>query len=102
VLRAPLLVAERVAFLQVGAGAKRLVPGPSDDRAAVPLFVPEALEKFTQLERHPRIEGIGDLGAVERRQENVVRPVLHPERGILPHACLAEDGASRPALTAAA
>src|SRR5262249_38088647 len=86
VLLTPLLVAERVALLQVRAGAKRLVALTGEDQAAVPLFGLERLEKFAELERRPGIEGVGDLGAGERREQNAVRLLLHPQRGVLGHA----------------
>src|SRR5260221_1359842 len=87
VLRAPLSVAERTALLQIGAGAKRLVPGAGDDNAPVRLYGQEALEKFTQLERRSGVEGVGDLGTVEGHKENSFRLFLHPQRGVLFHAC---------------
>src|SRR5262249_18209975 len=79
-LRAPLLGAERIALLQVGAGAKRFVARSRDDDAAASLFGLEVLEKFTQLKRGAGVERVGDLGAVERRQNYIVRPLLDPQR----------------------
>jgi len=81
VLRAPLSVAERTALLQIGAGAKRLVPGAGDDNAPVRLFGQEALEKFTQLERRSGVEGVGHLGAVEGRQQDIAGQTIHVNGG---------------------
>ncbi len=83
-LRVPLFVAERFALLQIGAGAKGPVAGAGDDDASVPLFGPEALEKFTQFERRSGVERIGDLGAIERRQQYVAGLFFDPQRLAIP------------------
>src|SRR5256885_485903 len=88
VLRAPLFVAERIALLQIGAGAKGPVASARDDNASAWLFVPEALEKFTQFERRSGVEGIGDLGAIERHQQYIAGLFFDPQRLAIPiHAC---------------
>src|SRR5882762_10259283 len=71
VLRAPLFVGERIALLQIGTGAEGLFAGARDDNASVRVFGAEALEKFTHFERRSGVEGVGDLGAVQRRQQYI-------------------------------
>src|SRR5260221_9571898 len=84
VLQAPLFVAERIALLQIGTGAKGLLAGARDDDASARLFGPEALEKFTQCERRSGVERIGDLGAIERRQQYVAGFFFDPQRLAIP------------------
>ena len=87
-LRAPLFVAERFALLQIGAGAKGPVAGTRDDDASAWLFVLEALEKFAQFERRSGVEGVGNLGAIERHQQYIAGLFFDPQRLAIPiHAC---------------
>src|SRR6266702_7666793 len=89
VLRAPLLLAERVALLQVGAGAEGLVARAGEHDAAAPPLGLKAFEKLAEVERSPRVEGVGDLGPVEGRQKQVTGRFLHPRRVVFPlHAAL--------------
>jgi hypothetical protein len=97
VLRAPLLAGERVAFLEVGSGAEGLLARAREHHAAAPLLGLEAPEKIAQVERCLRVERIADLGAVEGREEDILRPFLHPQRGVLLHACSAAGRPPRPA-----
>ena len=61
-----------------------VITGARDDNASVRLFGEEPLEKFTQFERRSGVEGVGDLGAVERRQQYIAGPFFDPQRLAIP------------------
>src|SRR5256885_1165888 len=79
VLRAPLFVAERIALLQIGAGAKGLVAGARDDDAPIRLFGPKAPEKLAQVERRSGVESDENRGAIERDQQYTAGLLFDPQ-----------------------
>src|SRR6266581_4526314 len=62
------------------AGADGLVARAGEHDAAAPPLGLEAFEKLAEVERSPRVEGVGDLGPVEGRQKQVTGLFLHPQR----------------------
>src|SRR5882762_6539635 len=83
----PLLVGERAPLLEIGSRAEGSLTRAGEHDAAMPLLGLESTENVAELERGLGVESVGDLGAVEGHQENRFRPILHPQGGVLLHAC---------------
>ncbi len=80
VLRDPLLIVERSAFLEIGTRAECPLACAGEDHAAMPLSGRDLAENAVQIECGLGVEGIGDLGAVESREEDAIRPFFQPQR----------------------
>ena len=73
VLRAPGLVRHALAFLEIAAGAERLVACPGDhDAAQVTGIERERHEELLQIAPHLRVERVAELGTIESDEEEPV------------------------------
>jgi len=72
------------AFLQVAAGAERLVAGSGhDDRATGQGIGVDRIEEGQQITPHPGVHRVGDLWPVEGQQCEPVALVLDPQRLVI-------------------
>ncbi len=81
-LARPGLVGHALAFLEIGAGAKGPLPRPGeDDAAAIAAVEVETLEQRHDVGAALRIHRVGDVGAIERDEHDMLARPVDAQRG---------------------